>query len=235
MFYIDWAYIVLVLPFVIFSMIASAKVNSCFDKYSGVFSRRGLTAAEAARRVLEDNGVLNVNIERVQGHLTDHYDPRTNVIRLSENVYDSTSVASIGVACHEAGHAVQHAVGYFPIKLRTAIVPLTNIGSQLSIPLVILGIFLSYYGEQYAVISYIGVALFGLCVLFQLVTLPTEFNASRRAINTISSNGILAEDEIQGAKKVLSAAAMTYVAALAVTIMQLLRLLLLVGSRRRRN
>lgn len=235
MFYIDWAYIVLVLPFVIFSMIASAKVNSCFDKYSGVFSRRGLTAAEAARRVLEDNGVLNVNIERVQGHLTDHYDPRTNVIRLSENVYDSTSVASIGVACHEAGHAVQHAVGYFPIKLRTAIVPLTNIGSQLSIPLVILGIFLSYYGEQYAVISYIGVALFGLCVLFQLVTLPTEFNASRRAINAISSNGILAEDEIQGAKKVLSAAAMTYVAALAVTIMQLLRLLLLVGSRRRRN
>ena len=216
-------------------MIASAKVNSCFDKYSGVFSRRGLTAAEAARRVLEDNGVLNVNIERVQGHLTDHYDPRTNVIRLSENVYDSTSVASIGVACHEAGHAVQHAVGYFPIKLRTAIVPLTNIGSQLSIPLVILGIFLSYYGEQYAVISYIGVALFGLCVLFQLVTLPTEFNASRRAINAISSNGILAEDEIQGAKKVLSAAAMTYVAALAVTIMQLLRLLLLVGSRRRRN
>ena len=233
MFYIDWAYIVLVLPFVIFSMIASAKVNSCFDKYSGVFSRRGLTAAEAARRVLEDNGVLNVNIERVQGHLTDHYDPRTNVIRLSENVYDSTSVASIGVACHEAGHAVQHAVGYFPIKLRTAIVPLTNIGSQLSIPLVILGIFLSYYGEQYAVISYIGVALFGLCVLFQLVTLPTEFNASRRAINAISSNGILAEDEIQGAKKVLSAAAMTYVAALAVSLMQLLRSLIIVGGNRR--
>ena len=134
MFYIDWSYIILVMPFVILSMLASAKVNSSFKKYSEVYSRRGLTAAEAARKVLQDNGVLDVNIERVHGHLTDHFDPKANTIRLSENVYDSTSVASIGVACHEAGHAVQHAVGYLPVKIRTAIVPITNIGSRLSIP-----------------------------------------------------------------------------------------------------
>ena len=236
MFYIDWTYIILVMPFVIFSMIASAKVNSSFKKYSEVYSRRGLTAAEAARRVLNDNGVSGVAIERVQGHLTDHFDPKSNTIRLSENVYDSTSVASIGVACHEAGHAVQHAVGYIPVKVRTAIVPITNIGSKLSMPLIVLGIFLSYFGEQYSIIAYIGGALFALCVVFQLVTLPTEFNASRRAIRAISDGGILYEDEVKGAKKVLFAAAMTYVAALAVTVMQLLRLVLIVaGSQRRRD
>ncbi len=236
MFYIDWSYIILVMPFVILSMLASAKVNSSFKKYSEVYSRRGLTAAEAARRVLQDNGVLGVNIERVQGHLTDHFDPKANTIRLSENVYDSTSVASIGVACHEAGHAVQHAVGYLPVKIRTAIVPITNIGSKLSIPLVLLGIILSSFGAQYSIIAYIGVALFALCVVFQLVTLPTEFNASRRALRAITDGGILYEDEAIGAKKVLSAAAMTYVAALAVTVMQLLRLFLLVaGSQQRRR
>ena len=234
MFFFDWTYL-LVLPFVILSLVASANVNSTFKRYAEVFSRRGLTAAEAARRVLQDNGVTNVSIERVRGHLTDHYDPRSNTIRLSENVYDSSSVASIGVACHEAGHAVQHAVGYFPIKVRTAIVPITNIGSALAMPLIIIGILLTYYGEQYSIIAYIGIALFSLCVVFQLVTLPTEFNASRRAINAISSNGILDEREIQGAKKVLSAAAMTYVAALAVSVMQLLRLLLIVGGARRRD
>ena len=236
MFYVDWTYIVLVLPFVILSMIAGGAVDASFKKYSEVYSRRGLTAAEAARRVLEGNGITNVSIERVSGHLTDHYDPRNNTIRLSENVYDSSSVASIGVACHEAGHAVQHAVGYFPIKVRNAIVPITNIGSKLSLPLIFIGIFLSYFGEIYSVIAYIGVALFGLCVLFQLVTLPTEFNASRRAIRAISDCGILYDDEIGGAKKVLTAAAMTYVAALAVTLMQLLRLILIVaGSQRRRD
>ena len=236
MFYIDWSYIILVMPFVILSMLASAKVNSSFKKYSEVYSRRGLTAAEAARRVLQDNGVLGVNIERVQGHLTDHFDPKANTIRLSENVYDSTSVASIGVACHEAGHAVQHAVGYLPVKIRTAIVPITNIGSKLSIPLVLLGIILSSFGAQYSIIAYIGVALFALCVVFQLVTLPTEFNASRRALRAITDGGILYEDEAIGAKKVLTAAAMTYVAALAVTVMQLLRLFLLVaGSQQRRR
>ncbi len=235
MFYIDWTYIILVLPFVILSMIASSTVNSTFQKYSEIYSLRGLTGAEAARRVLEDNGVTDVRVERVSGHLTDHFDPKTNVIRLSENVYDSTSVAAIGVACHEAGHAVQHAENYLPVKIRTAIVPITNIGSKLSVPLIFIGIALSYLGAVYSMIAYIGVALFGLSVVFQLVTLPTEFNASHRAINAISNNGILTDDEISGAKKVLTAAAMTYVAALAVAIMQTLRLLLLVsGSRRRR-
>ncbi len=235
MFYIDWTYIVLVLPFVILSLVASAKVNSSFRKYSEVFSKRGLTAHEAARRVLEGNGVSNVRIERVQGHLTDHFDPRTNVIRLSENVHDSSSVAAIGVACHEAGHAVQHAVGYIPVKIRTAIVPITSIGSKLAVPLIFIGVALSYLGEFYSYIAYAGVALFSLCVIFQLVTLPTEFNASRRAIRALSDNAILDEQELNGAKKVLSAAAMTYVAALAVSVMQLLRLLLIVnGSRRRR-
>lgn len=236
MFYIDWSYIILVMPFVILSLLASAKVNSSFKKYSQSYSRRGLTAAEAARKVLQDNGVLDVNVERVRGHLTDHFDPKANVIRLSENVYDSTSVASIGVACHEAGHAVQHAVGYLPVKVRTAIVPITNIGSKLSIPLVLLGILLSSFGEQYSIIAYIGVALFALCVVFQLVTLPTEFNASRRALRAINDGGILDSDEAVGAKKVLTAAAMTYVAALAVTVMQFLRLLLIVaGSQQRRR
>lgn len=235
MFYIDWTYIILVLPFVILSMIASSAVNSTFQKYSEIYSLRGLTGAEAARRVLEGNGVMDVHIERISGHLTDHFDPKTNVIRLSDNVYDSTSIAAIGVACHEAGHAVQHAENYLPVKIRTAIVPITNIGSKLSVPLIFIGIALSYLGSVYSMIAYIGVALFGLSVVFQLVTLPTEFNASHRAINAISNNGILNEDEISGAKKVLTAAAMTYVAALAVAVMQTLRLLLLVsGSRRRR-
>lgn len=235
MFYVDWTYIILVLPFVILSMIASSSVNSTFKKYSNVFSLRGLTGAEAARRVLEDNGVLDVNIERVSGHLTDHYDPKTNVIRLSDSVYDSTSVAAIGVACHEAGHAVQHAENYAPVKIRTAIVPITNIGSKLSIPLIFIGIALSYLGSFYSMIAYIGVALFGLSVIFQLVTLPTEFNASRRAINAVSNNGILTDDEVKGARKVLTAAAMTYVAALAVSVMQMLRLFLLVSGSRRRD
>ena len=235
MFYIDWFYIILVLPFIVLSLVASARVNSSFKKYSEVFSKRGLSASEAARRVLEGNGVSGVKIERVQGHLTDHFDPRSNIIRLSENVHDSSSVAAIGVACHEAGHAVQHAKGYIPVKIRTAIVPVTNFGSKLSIPLIFIGIALSYLGEIYSYMAYIGVALFGLCVIFQLVTLPVEFNASRRALNALSLYELLDRTELSGAKKVLSAAAMTYVAALAVSVMQLLRLLLLVGGTRRRR
>ncbi|MBQ3549998.1 MAG: zinc metallopeptidase [Clostridia bacterium] len=235
MFYIDWTYIVLVLPFMILSLVASAKVNSSFKRYSEVYSKRGLSAVDAARRVLQANGVTDVAIEQVSGHLTDHFDPKANVIRLSDSVYGSTSVAAIGVACHEAGHAVQHAVGYVPVKVRTAIVPITNIGSKLSIPLIFIGIALSYLGEFYSYIAYLGVALFSLCVIFQLVTLPTEFNASRRAIKALSENGILDEQELKGAKKVLSAAAMTYVAALAVAVMQLLRLLIIVGNTRRRR
>ena len=235
MFYIDWTYIVLVLPFMILSLVASAKVNSSFKRYSEVHSKRGLSAVDAARRVLQANGVTDVAIEQVSGHLTDHFDPKANVIRLSDSVYGSTSVAAIGVACHEAGHAVQHAVGYVPVKIRTAIVPITNIGSKLSIPLIFIGIALSYLGEFYSYIAYLGVALFSLCVIFQLVTLPTEFNASHRAIKALSENGILDEQELKGAKKVLSAAAMTYVAALAVAVMQLLRLLIIVGNSRRRR
>ena len=235
MFYIDWTYIVLVLPFMILSLVASARVNSSFKKYSEVYSKRGVSAVDAARRVLQANGVTDVAIEQVSGHLTDHFDPRANVIRLSDSVYGSTSVAAIGVACHEAGHAVQHAVGYVPVKIRTAIVPITNIGSKLSIPLIFIGIALSYLGEFYSYIAYLGVALFSLCVIFQLVTLPTEFNASRRAIKALSENGILDEQELKGAKKVLSAAAMTYVAALAVAVIQLLRLLIIVGNSRRRR
>lgn len=229
MFYVDWSYIVLVLPAVLFAMWAQSRVNSSFKKYSQQYVACGLTGREAAQRVLEDNGVFDVRIQMIQGELTDCYDPKTNVINLSSSVYNSTSTAALGVACHEAGHAVQHATGYAPIKLRTAMVPVTNIGAKLSMPLIMIGILLSYLGDAFAVLAYIGVALFSLSALFQLVTLPTEFNASRRAIHALESNMSLDVGEVKGVKKVLSAAALTYVAALAVSVMQLLRLLMIVG------
>lgn len=231
--YIDYTYIVLVLPAVLFSLWASAKVNSTFKKYSKVHNLRGITGAQAARTVLDANGLRNVSIEHVSGKLTDHYDPKSNVIRLSDSVYSSTSTAAIGVACHEAGHAVQHAENYAPVKIRTAIVPITNIGSRLSTPLIILGLLLSSFGSIYLQIAYLGIICFCSCVVFQLVTLPTEFNASSRALKAIESSYLLTDDEQKGAKKVLSAAAMTYVAALAVSIMQLLRLVIMVSGRRR--
>ena len=231
--YFDIFYIILVVPALIFSFWASAKVNSTFKKYSSVRSRRGMTGREAAEAVLRQNGVTGVIVSQISGNLTDHYDPRTNVINLSEKVYNSDSVAAIGVAAHEAGHAVQHAEGYFPIRLRSAIIPLTNIGSKLSMPLFLLGLILSAYGEKFLYIAYAGIICFSLCVLFQLITLPTEFNASRRAVEAIDGS-ILDETEAKGAKKVLSAAAMTYVAALAVALMQLLRLLAIAGNRKRR-
>ncbi len=231
--YTDWTYIVLVLPVMILALIAQTRVNSVFKKYSQIRSRRGFTGAEAARRVLDANGLYNVRIERVSGNLTDHYDPRGNVIRLSDATHDSTSAAAIGVAAHEAGHAVQHATGYLPIKIRAAIIPITNIGSRLAVPLIILGIFLSYYGEQFISIAYLGVLAFSLSAVFQLVTLPTEFNASRRALEAVETYNVLDSDEIGQMKKVLSAAAMTYVAALAVSLTQLLRLLIIVNRRRR--
>ncbi len=235
-FFIDWYYIILVLPAVIFSLWASMKVNTTFEKYSKQNSARRMTGAEAAERVLRANGIYDVKIERIKGNLTDHYDPKANVIRLSEAVHDSVSTAAIGVAAHEAGHAVQHAQNYAPVKIRTAIVPITNIGSRLSIPLILIGILLSSLGEQYSMIAYAGVAAFGLCVLFQLVTLPTEFNASSRALVAIEQCGILSQEELKGSRKVLTAAALTYVAALAVTLMQFLRLFLMVSnsSNRRR-
>jgi len=233
--YIDWTYIVLVLPAVIFSMWASSRVNSTFKKYSGQYIRSGMTGGEAARMILNANGLHNVRIERISGNLTDHYDPRTNVVRLSDNVYSSATSAAIGVAAHECGHAVQHATGYMPIRIRTAIVPITNIGSKLSMPLIMLGIVLSYSSAFFINIAYLGVACFSLCAIFQLITLPTEYNASRRAVQALEGCGRLSDDEINGSKKVLSAAALTYVAALAVTIMQLLRLLMRVQRNDRRD
>ena len=229
----DMTYLILVLPFVILSMWASSNVNSTFQKYSRQMSMRRITGAQAAQRVLSANGVSGVKIERVAGNLTDHYDPRTNVIRLSQDVHDSTSTAAIGVACHEAGHAVQYAQHYAPIKLRAAIIPVTNIGSRLAMPLILLGLLFNFFGSYSYTLVYLGIACFGLSLVFQLVTLPVEFNASRRAMEAIESAGILTEDEQKGARKTLTAAAMTYVAAAAVALMQLLRLIMLYGGRRR--
>ena len=233
--FFDWTYVVLVLPAVLLAMWASANVNSTFRRYSTQYSRRGITGAQAARRVLDANGLTAVRIEHISGNLTDHYDPKANVIRLSDQVYDNTSTAAIGVACHEAGHAVQHAVGYAPIRLRTAIVPITNIGSRLSMPLILVGLLLSVYSPQMYYLVYAGIACFGLAALFQLVTLPTEFNASSRALAAIESGHLLYDEEMKGARKTLRAAALTYVAALAVSLTQLLRLLVLFGGNSRRR
>lgn len=228
----DTTYLVLVLPCIIFAMVASSRVNSTFRKYSEQISRRRLTGAQAAQRVLTANGVTGVRIERVRGNLTDHFDPKTNVIRLSDNVYDNPSTAAIGVACHEAGHAVQYAQEYAPIKLRAAIIPITNIGSRLAMPLILIGILLNFLGELSYTFVYIGIACFGLSFLFQLVTLPVEFNASRRALQAIDQQELLTDEELRGARKTLSAAAMTYVAATAVALAQLLRLIMIFGRRR---
>ena len=237
MYYFDWTYVVLVLPCVLLAMLASANVNSTFKRYSKQYSRRGLTGAEAAQRVLSANGVTGVRIERVGGNLTDHYDPKTNVIRLSDSVYSNTSTAAIGVACHEAGHAVQYAQRYAPIKLRSAIIPVTNFGSRLAMPLILAGMLFSGLGELSYTIVYLGIACFGLSLVFQLVTLPVEFNASRRAMDAIASSELLTDEEQRGARKTLTAAAMTYVAATAVALAQLLRLILIFGggNRRRRH
>ena len=231
----DWTYIVLVLPCILLSLWASSSVNSTFKKYSQQLSVRRITGAQAAQCVLSHNGVSGVRIERVSGNLTDHYDPTTNVIRLSDSVYDSTSTAAIGVACHEAGHAVQYAQSYAPIKLRAAIIPITNFGSKIAMPLILLGLVMTFLGSFSTTLIYLGIACFGLSLVFQLVTLPVEFNASRRAMNAIESAGILTSEEQQGAKKTLQAAAMTYVAATAVSLAQLIRLIALFGGRRRRN
>lgn len=228
----DFTYVVLVLPCMLLALWASAKVNSTFKKYSRQLSSRGITGAEAAQRVLSANGVRGVRIESVPGKLTDHYDPKANVIRLSQDVYSSTSTAAIGVACHEAGHAVQYASSYAPIKLRAAIIPITNIGSKLAMPLILLGVVLSFLGEMSYAFVYLGIACFGFSLVFQLVTLPVEFNASRRALSAIREGDILTKEEQTGAKKTLRAAAMTYVAATAVAFAQLLRLVLLFARRR---
>ena len=225
-----------ILPLLIcmaFALWASHNVNSTFRKYANQFSRRRLTGAQAAQRVLSANGVHGVRIERIAGNLTDHFDPKTNVIRLSDSVYDSASTAAIGVACHEAGHAVQYAVGYAPIKLQAAIIPVTNFGTRIAWPLMLLGLLLSSMSYSFYNLVYVGIACFSLSLVFQLVTLPVEFNASRRAVAAIEQGGILYEDELEGAKKTLRAAALTYVAAAATSLAQLLRLLAIYGRRRR--
>ena len=224
----NYSYLVFVLPFVIVSLIASAKVNSSFKKFSSVYSKRGLTGAQAAFEILRFYGITNVKIERVSGNLTDHYDPKANVIRLSDKVYNSTSVASIGVACHEAGHAAQYAENYLPIKLRQFVFPLASFGSRLGFPLAIIGFFLNF--EPLAIA---GIIFFAFAVAFQFITLPVEFNASKRALQVIGDTNILDTDEKDGAKKVLTAAAMTYVASLAVSIGNLLRLIFIVNRRRK--
>lgn len=231
----DMTYVVLVLPCLILSLWASSNVNSTFRRYSNQFSSRHITGAEAAQRVLSANGVRGVRIDRVSGNLTDHFDPKTNVIRLSDNVFGSTSTAAIGVACHEAGHAVQYAEGYAPIKLRAAIIPVTNFGSRLAMPLILLGLLFSFAGNFSYTLVYLGIACFGLSLVFQLVTLPVEFNASRRALAAIEQGGILTPEEQQGARKTLRAAALTYVAATATALAQLLRLIVLFGGRNRRS
>ncbi|MDD3430246.1 MAG: zinc metallopeptidase [Oscillospiraceae bacterium] len=225
--YIDPYYIILVIPAMIFAAWAQMKVKSTFHKYSNVKMDSGLTGAAAARAILDRNGLTNVQIEHVAGNLSDHYDPRTNVVRLSDSVYNSNSVAAVGVAAHECGHAVQHAEGYFPIKIRTAIIPITQIGSNLAMPLVILGLFMGL-----EMLVNIGIILFASVALFQLVTLPVEFNASSRAVATLSQSGMVDNFEENGVKKVLTAAALTYVAALFVALANLLRLIALANRRR---
>jgi len=230
LYYFDSTYI-LVLIGVVLSLLASARVKSTFAKYSRVRSLSGYTGAQAAEQLLRSSGINDVQIERVAGNLTDHYDPRTKVLRLSDSVYSQSSIAAIGVAAHECGHAIQHNHSYVPLAFRSALVPVANFGATLSWPLIIIGLFM---GSSSVLID-LGIILFSASVLFQLVTLPVELNASRRAIAQLAESGILAGDEIKDTKKVLGAAALTYVAAAAASILQLLRLLLLFGGGRRRD
>lgn len=227
-FYFDYSYLIYVIPPLLFVIWAQIKVKTTFQKYSQYQTSRGDTAVSVARHILDSNGLFDVKIEMTAGKLTDHYDPRTNVVRLSESVYNSTSVAAIGVAAHEVGHAVQHAKGYLPIKIRNTVIPITNIGSTLAFPLAFLGIVFSF-----DLLITFGISLFATVVFFQLITLPVEFNASRRALATIKADHFLVDQEYEGAKKVLTAAALTYVGALLVALGNFLRLLALSGRRRR--
>ena len=217
----------IVLPALFFTIWAQIKVNSSFKKYSKVSVRNGLTGARAARKILDANGLWHVKIERVRGSMTDHFDPRTNTVRLSETVHDVSSVAAIGVAAHEVGHAIQHAKQYFPIKVRMSVIPMTRVGSMLSMPIFLIGLLLAN-----EMLLLFGIVLFSFVTLFQLVTLPVEFNASKRALATLSGDKMLGDEELRGAREVLSAAAMTYVAALASSLLSLLRLIVLANNRR---
>jgi Zn-dependent membrane protease YugP len=222
MFFFDSYYIILVLPALVFALYAQFKVKSTFNKYYKIGNSNGLTGADVARRILENNNIFDVNVERVAGNLTDHYDPKNKVLRLSEKVYGSNSVAAVGVAAHETGHAIQHSSGYAPLGLRSSIVLVANVGSSIGPIMAIVGMFL-----RTPFLIQIGILLYAAAVVFTIITLPVEFNASSRAIKTLEGNGILNSEEIRPAKKVLSAAAMTYVASAAVAIMSLIRLILL--------
>lgn len=227
-YYFDWTYILVVIGLVL-SLAASAKVNGTFSKYSRTWSRSGITGAEAARQILNANGIYDVTVRQVPGNLTDHFDPRSRTVNLSAAVYGSTSISAIGVAAHECGHVIQDAREYVPLKIRAALVPVANIGSNLAIPLIILGVIIGGVGSP---LAEIGILMFSLAVLFQLVTLPVEFNASSRALKILGDSRILAEDEVKKAREVLGSAALTYVAAAAYSILQLLRLVILFGGRR---
>ncbi|MBU5449507.1 zinc metallopeptidase [Acetivibrio sp. MSJd-27] len=222
----DIYYLILVVPALLVALFADIKVKSAFSKYSKIPAKAGYTAREVARFILDSNGLQDVQIERIGGNLTDHYDPRSNTVRLSDNVYASTSVATLGIAAHEVGHAIQHSKNYTPIKVRNALVPVTQIASYAAIPLALIGLI---FGN---ILLKVGIILFAVTVLFQLVTLPVEFNASSRAMETLKSNGFMENDDLAGTKKVLSAAAFTYVAAALVALMNLLRLILLARDRR---
>lgn len=231
-YYYDYTYFLFMLPAILLSLWAQIKVNTTFAKYSKVNNSRGLTGADAAHRVLSYNDVTGVSLEHIQGNLNDHFDPKTNVIRLSDAVYSQTTVAAVGVAAHEAGHAVQKAQDYSPMKLRAVLVPISRFGSILAIPLILIGLLLPV---KYDFIVTLGIIFFSFSVLFQLITLPVEINASNRAIQTLEQTGTLEGEELEGAKKVLKAAAMTYLAATFAAIMSLLRLILIFGGRRDQN
>ncbi len=224
------SYLMFMLPGLLVGLWAQMKMKSTFAKYEKVQTLEGLTGAQAARRILDNSGLQNVRVERVGGRLSDHYDPRTNVVRLSDVTYNSATVGAVGVAAHECGHAIQHAQGYLPIKIRSAIVPITNIGSGLSVPLIFLGLFLTIPN-----LVTLGIILFSLVVIFQLVTLPVEFNASRRAMAILDSSNMVTPEESNGVRQVLTAAALTYVAALLTSLLQLLYYVSLAGGGRRRN
>lgn len=225
--FFDPYYVLLVLPAIILSIIAQSSVRSAYNKYAEVYSRKGITGAETARQILNSSGANDVRVEVTDGTLTDHYDPRENVIRLSKEVHDSTSISAVGIAAHEAGHAVQYADEYGPIKIRTAIIPITQFGASITTPLILMGIVFSL-----PILINLGLIFFAIAILFQVITLPVEFNASKRAVHALESNNLLEYEEVDMTKKVLRAAALTYLAALAVSLAQFTRLLML-GKRRR--
>lgn len=230
LYYFDYHSFIIMIPAIIISMYAQIKVNSTFNKYSHIMTARHMTGADAAQRVMQYGGATGVQIQHIGGSMTDNFNPSTGIISLSDPVYASSSISAVGVAAHEAGHAVQHAQGYLPNKIRAALVPITQFGSRLSMPLILIGLLLPV---QYDFFVTLGIVLYSLCVLFQLVTLPVEFNASARALRALDETGILDQQELLGAKKVLRAAAMTYVAATFAALLSLLRLLLIFGNRRR--